>query len=291
MHLSSTEQITCDWSRVKGCHCFHWRGHFTSTPMLTNYTCSQYLVAVNTMSYLIKKCWVRCIIWVFWTLMQLYRVQDLQQVSHSHLLLLISLLSVDMSAHTCSVLSSHPAYVVMQVQGTTMWIPNYVLKIQNSKTGTKEQTAYTPFVAILTIIFSYKLSLLFHQEMDCVCQDEDVTHDMHKMTLGPYSFQIFMSDAWTELHIGGVMPQGWRPLHLAGKSHFKHSLASQLKEVVREQKRPRHKETSDENSIPEGIHKVDGVLTQRRTWRGCNYWYNITCVNLVSVLNVWRTHE
>src|ERR1700683_4462294 len=41
---------------------------------------------------------------------------------------------------------------------------------------------------ILTIIFSYNLSSLFHQEMDCVLQDEDVTHNINKMTLGPYSF-------------------------------------------------------------------------------------------------------
>jgi hypothetical protein len=122
---------------------------------------------------------------------------------------------------------------------------------------------------ILTIIFSYKLSLLFHQEMDHVFQDEDVTHDINKTTLGPHSFHIFVSAAWTELHTGGVMPRGQRPLHFAGNSHFKHTLASQLKkEVVREQKRPRHRETSDENNIPEEIHKVDWVLTQRRTRRG-----------------------
>jgi hypothetical protein len=122
---------------------------------------------------------------------------------------------------------------------------------------------------ILTIIFSYNLSSLFHQEMDCVFQDEDVTHDINKTTLRPYSFHIFTSAAWTELHTGGVMPQGQSPLHLAGKSHFKCPLASQLKEVVREQKRPRHTKTSDENSVPEEVQKVDEVLVQRRTWRGC----------------------
>ena len=91
---------------------------------------------------------------------------------------------------------------------------------------------------ILTIIFSYNLSSLFHQEMDCVFQDEDVTHDINKTTLRPYSFHIFTSAAWTELHTGGVMPQGQSPLHLAGKSYFKHPLASQLKKkVVRQQKR------------------------------------------------------
>ena len=104
---------------------------------------------------------------------------------------------------------------------------------------------------ILTIIFSYNLSSLFYQEMDCVFQDWDVTA------------------AWMELHTGGVMPWGQRPLHLAGKSHFKCPLALQLKEVVREQKRPRHTKTSDENSFPEEVHKVDGVLVQRSTQRGC----------------------
>src|ERR1700683_5356591 len=106
--------------------------------------------------------------------------------------------------------------------------------------------------------------------MDCVSQDEDVTHNINKTTLGPYSFHVFVSAAWTELHTGGVMPRGQRPLHLAGKSHFKSPLASQLKkEVVREQKRPRYTKTSDENSVPEEVHKVDGVLVQRRTQRGC----------------------
>jgi len=143
--------------------------------------------------------------------------------------------TVDMSARTCSVLSSRPADVAMQVRGTTMWIPNYVLKIQNSKTGTKERTVYTPFVAQPSPSWWPIL------EMDCVSQDEDVTHNINKTTLGPYSFHVFVSAAWTELHTGGVMPRGRRPLHLAGKAHFKRPLASQLKkEVGMEQKRPKH---------------------------------------------------
>lgn len=101
--------------------------------------------------------------------------------------------------------------------------------------------------------------------MDHICQDDDVIHDVNKTTLGPYSFHVFVSAAWTELHTGGMMPKGRRPLQLAGKSHFKRPLAAKLKKVgVREQRKRKQTHRNDENSIPEQDGE-EGSLPQRRT--------------------------
>jgi hypothetical protein len=101
--------------------------------------------------------------------------------------------------------------------------------------------------------------------MDRIRQEDDVIHDVNRTTLGPYSFHVFVSAAWTELHTGGMMPKGRRPLQLAGKSHFKRPLAVELKKVgVREQRKRKQMHRTDENTIPEQ-DGVEGSLLQRKT--------------------------
>jgi hypothetical protein len=63
-----------------------------------------------------------------------------------------------------------------------------------------------------------------------------------------------------------MMPKGCRPLQLAGKSHFKRSLAAKLKKMgVREPLKHKQMHRNDENSIPEQDGE-EGSLLQRRTW-------------------------
>lgn len=88
----------------------------------------------------------------------------------------------------------------------------------------------------------------FLQTISPMLPENDVARFLNTTTLGPYSFRVFVSVAWTKKHIAeGEMPRGRRPSLKFLDFNRKRPLA---KDIAKEPTRPakRRKTGSNENN-------------------------------------------
>lgn len=90
--------------------------------------------------------------------------------------------------------------------------------------------------------------------------EDDILCSLNTTTLGPYSFQVFVSVAWTEKHCTGVkMPLGRRPSLKNTMSNRKRPLAKDIKQETAQPKKRRR----TENLAP--LELIIGQIDRRTT--------------------------
>ncbi|KAF7965872.1 hypothetical protein HWV62_41174 [Athelia sp. TMB] len=107
-----------------------------------------------------------------------------------------------------------------------VYLPNYKLSIYRTETGDQTMSIYTPFTAQSGADWWPIISAV------AVPQADDVSQEVNKTTIGPYSFHVFVAAAWTLKHIGDSAPRGRRPLLKLNGSYTKRAKVEDLKRGV-----------------------------------------------------------